>query len=76
LSEKMVPVSFKLDRDFVRRLDQLVSRAGYRSRSQFVRDAIEVYIAVLEAAGQVPGEHPRERVLRALGGSGLRPGPA
>jgi len=68
LSERMVPISFKLDRDFVRRVDQVASRAGYRSRSQLVRDAIEVYIAVLEAAGQAPGGHPRERALRALGG--------
>jgi len=68
MSERMVPISFKLDWDFVRRLDQLVSRAGYRSRSQFVRDAIEVYLAALEAAGQVPGVPPRERILRALEG--------
>jgi len=37
-----------------------------------VRDAIEVYIAVLEAAEEVPG-HPRERALRALEGAVLRP---
>jgi len=60
-----VPISFKLDRDFVKRIDQVASRAGYSNRSQFIRDAIEVYIAVLEAAGEVPG-HPRERALRAL----------
>jgi len=34
LSEKMVPISFKLDRDFVKRIDQVASRAGYRSRSR------------------------------------------
>jgi len=70
LSERMVPISFKLDRDLVKRLDQVASRAGYRSRSQFVRDAIEVYLAALEAAGQAPGGYPRERVLRALEGGG------
>jgi len=73
MSERMVPISFKLDWDFVRRLDQVASRAGYSNRSQFVRDAIEVYIAVLEAAGQVPGGHPRERALRALEVAVLRP---
>jgi len=28
LSERMVPISFKLDRDFVKRLDQVASRAA------------------------------------------------
>jgi len=28
MSEKMVPISFKLDRDFVKRIDQVASRAA------------------------------------------------
>lgn len=44
---KMIPV--KLSRGFVDRIDKIVDRSGYRSRSEFIRDALLHYTKEVEA---------------------------
>ena len=42
-------ISFKLDEDFLREIDEMVKIMGYNNRSDLIRDAIIAYIRELEA---------------------------
>ncbi|WP_221287069.1 ribbon-helix-helix protein, CopG family [Stygiolobus caldivivus] len=42
-------ISFKLDEDFLREIDEMVKIMGYSNRSDLIRDAIIAYIRELEA---------------------------
>ncbi|HWQ17634.1 MAG TPA: ribbon-helix-helix domain-containing protein [Sulfolobales archaeon] len=41
-------VSIKLEQGTLRMLDDAWKKAGYRSRSDFIRDAIKIYMELLE----------------------------
>ncbi len=41
-------ISIKLEQGTLRMLDDIWKKAGYRSRSDFIRDAIKIYIELLE----------------------------
>ena len=43
-------VSIKLEQGALKRLDAAWKKAGYKSRSDFIRDAIKIYIELLEEA--------------------------
>ena len=42
-------VSFKLDEEFLREIDEMVKVLGYTNRSDLIRDAIQEYIKELES---------------------------
>jgi metal-responsive CopG/Arc/MetJ family transcriptional regulator len=42
-------ISFKLDEEFLRELDEMVKVLGYTNRSDLIRDAIQEYIKELES---------------------------
>ncbi|MFP3232291.1 MAG: ribbon-helix-helix domain-containing protein [Sulfolobaceae archaeon] len=41
-------ISFKLDEEFLREIDEMVKVMGYSNRSDLIRDAIIAYIKELE----------------------------
>jgi metal-responsive CopG/Arc/MetJ family transcriptional regulator len=42
-------ISFKLDEEFLREIDEMVKVLGYTNRSDLIRDAIQEYIKELES---------------------------
>ncbi len=48
-------VSFKLDVDIIEQIDRLWQSLGYRSRSEFLREAVLFYIQYLQRGGAVAG---------------------
>mgnify|MGYP001772514261 CR=1 FL=1 len=42
-------ISFKLDEEFLREIDEMVKVLGYTNRSDLIRDAIYEYIKELES---------------------------
>lgn len=42
-------ISFKLDEDFLREIDEMVKIMGYSNRSDLIRDAITEFIKELES---------------------------
>jgi len=53
-------VSIKLDQKKLRQIDDMVKKTGYKNRSELIRDAIEVYMRILEQTlGQQQGESPQ-----------------
>jgi metal-responsive CopG/Arc/MetJ family transcriptional regulator len=69
-------VSIKIDQKKLRQIDDLVRKTGYKNRSEFIRDAIDIYLKILEqtlsksTSGGVQGstgvESIRERILSLL----------
>jgi len=50
-------VSIKLDQKKLRQIDDMVKKTGYKNRSELIRDAIEIYMKILEQTlGQQPSE--------------------
>jgi len=56
-------VTFRLNRDLVRRIDRLAREAG-RRRSEVLREAAEAYVDLAEGG---TGERPAERVRDLIG---------
>ncbi|BAB67624.1 ribbon-helix-helix domain-containing protein [Sulfurisphaera tokodaii] len=46
--EEIHVITFKLDEDFLKTIDDLVKRLGYNNRSDLIRDAIMSYIDYLK----------------------------
>lgn len=43
-------VSIKIDQKKLRQIDDLMKKAGYKNRSELIRDAIDIYLKILEQA--------------------------
>jgi metal-responsive CopG/Arc/MetJ family transcriptional regulator len=43
-------VSIKIDQKKLRQIDDLMRKTGYKNRSDLIRDAIEIYLKILEHA--------------------------
>ncbi len=43
-------VSIKMDQRKLRQIDDLMRKAGYKNRSELIRDAIDIYLKILEQA--------------------------
>ncbi len=57
-------ISIKLDQGTLKKLDDMWKKAGYKSRSDFIRNAIKIYIELLdEISKQETGE--RDDKIRA-----------
>jgi len=61
-------VSIKLDQKKLRQIDDMVKKTGYKNRSELIRDAIEIYMKILE---QTLGQQPSES---AQGQANIDPG--
>jgi len=55
-------ISLRIDTSILRRVDEAVKRFGYPSRSDIIREALEVYIDLLSRLGS------REEVRKFLNG--------
>jgi Arc/MetJ-type ribon-helix-helix transcriptional regulator len=47
-------VSIKMEQRLLRQMDEAWRKMGYKTRSEFIRDAIEVYIKILEELSKQP----------------------
>jgi len=52
-------VSIKLDQKKLRQIDDIVKKTGYRTRSELIRDAIEIYLKILEQTLGQRSESPQ-----------------
>ncbi len=43
-------VSIKIDQKKLRQIDNLMRKTGYKNRSDLIRDAIDIYLKILEHA--------------------------
>ena len=43
-------VSIKIDQKKLRQIDDLMRKTGYKNRSDLIRDAIDIYLKILEHA--------------------------
>jgi len=55
-------ISLRIDTSILRRVDEAVKRFGYPSRSDIIREALEIYIDLLSRLGS------REEVRKFLNG--------
>nr|WP_231918280.1 ribbon-helix-helix domain-containing protein [Saccharolobus solfataricus] len=46
-----VTISFKLEDEFIRKVDNIARNLGYANRSDFIRDAIIYYLGYLKRNG-------------------------
>lgn len=46
-------VSFKSDIGLLKRMDRAVERFGYRNRSDLIREAVELYLELLDRCGPI-----------------------
>jgi len=49
-------VSVKLDVSLIKRIDDLCEKHHYKNRSEFIREAIMLYLAILQKFGRVKPE--------------------
>ncbi len=69
-------VSIKIDQKKLRQIDDLMRKTGYKNRSELIRDAIDIYLKILEQAvsqstldkdqGSTGIESIKERILSML----------
>lgn len=62
-------VSIKLEQGMLKQLDDAWKKAGYKSRSDFIRDAIKIYMELLEEVSKHSmgrGETDQNRVKTAI----------
>lgn len=52
-------VSIKLDQRLLEHIDEMWRKAGYRSRSDFIREAIKAYMEMLQTRNTMEGKTVR-----------------
>jgi len=57
-------VSFKSDIGLLKRMDRAVERFGYRNRSELIREAVELYLELLDRCGPIAKKLLEETVAR------------